>query len=294
METTDGIADGRRQDAPRRRPSPRRPRPPPRRRRPALSYDDDDDDDEPPARPRGSGRGRTGTATTVTMRDGANRGNAKAGRAVRPRLRRAASSPTQLKLKDGEEVVIRFLEDQPYASLRIHWLDRKGKRSYPCPGDPKKEVEANGCPFCAYSHQLQVRGTLQRRRADRGRSRSCGRCTPRHATGRRSRATTSPSTARCRASSTIFRRNGTRLRHRLHLRATCARPARSREDYPDLYVADRGRAGCADAVHHRAGQQGVRHARGDAKVAREMVSGEAKMRRLIRQCSSRRPTSYVS
>lgn len=37
--------------------------------------------------------------------------------------------------------VIKFLEDKPYANVRIHWIsERKGKRSFVCYGD--------GCPLC--------------------------------------------------------------------------------------------------------------------------------------------------
>ena len=55
-----------------------------------------------------------------------------------------------LLLKDGQTEVIRFLEDGPYGSFRIHWLERKGRRSYPCIGDVRKDEQNNGCPFCAY------------------------------------------------------------------------------------------------------------------------------------------------
>lgn len=47
---------------------------------------------------------------------------------------------TPLKLADGETVVIRFLDDEPYANVATHWLERKGKKSFICLG--------NGCPLC--------------------------------------------------------------------------------------------------------------------------------------------------
>lgn len=54
-----------------------------------------------------------------------------------------------IKLKDGETVVIRFLDDAPYASIKQHWLKRNGRVSFICPG--------RGCPLCAIGET--VRGT---------------------------------------------------------------------------------------------------------------------------------------
>jgi hypothetical protein len=94
---------------------------------------DDDDDDEPGAKPHVTG-----------------------GWGEAQRVATSSEFANQLKLKDGDEEVIRFLEDKPYASLRIHWLQRKGKRAYPCIGDPnEKDNTKNGCPFCAYSMDYQ-------------------------------------------------------------------------------------------------------------------------------------------
>jgi hypothetical protein len=53
-----------------------------------------------------------------------------------------------LTLKDGEAVVLRFLEDEPYATVRTHWVDRKGKRSFICLGD--------GCPLCAIGDPVKA------------------------------------------------------------------------------------------------------------------------------------------
>ena len=111
-------------------------------------YDDDEEEDRTPPRPRG--RETTGDRSQRGG-DSATRGNAKGGWSESDRVFQGGDYANNLTLKDGEEVVLRFLEDQPYVSLRVHWLDRKGKRSYPCPGDPKKPIESNGCPFCEYA-----------------------------------------------------------------------------------------------------------------------------------------------
>lgn len=112
---------------------------------------DDDDEDEAPRRSRSTGREGRRSRDGDGPR-GAVRGSTKAGWREADEVFQGGDFANNLTLKDGEEVVIRFLEDQPYASMRIHWLEgRKGKRSYPCPGDRKKDTEHNGCPFCAYN-----------------------------------------------------------------------------------------------------------------------------------------------
>jgi hypothetical protein len=46
-----------------------------------------------------------------------------------------------LKLEKGETAVFKFLEDWPYVNVKVHWVQRTGKRSFLCIGD--------GCPLCA-------------------------------------------------------------------------------------------------------------------------------------------------
>lgn len=112
----------------------------------------DEDEDETPRRARGTGRGaRRARDNGDDDAPGAARGSAKAGWREADEVFQGGDFANNLTLKDGQEVVIRFLDDQPYASMRIHWLERKGKRSYPCPGDRKLDVSKNGCPFCAYN-----------------------------------------------------------------------------------------------------------------------------------------------
>ena len=56
-----------------------------------------------------------------------------------------AASPYAQRFKVLEETqVIKFLEDEPYASFRTHWIDgRQGQKSFVCLHD-----DPNGCPLC--------------------------------------------------------------------------------------------------------------------------------------------------
>ena len=56
-----------------------------------------------------------------------------------------ASSPYAQRFKVTEDTqVIKFLEDEPYASFRTHWIDgRQGQKSFVCLHD-----DPNGCPLC--------------------------------------------------------------------------------------------------------------------------------------------------
>jgi hypothetical protein len=94
---------------------------------------EDDDDDED--RPRSS-RGSKDTAPAAVKKgwDGA-----------REVADSTSSFANQLKLKEGEPQVIRFLEDEPYAAYKVHWLHRKGKRSFTCIDNPERDVK---CPLC--------------------------------------------------------------------------------------------------------------------------------------------------
>lgn len=48
--------------------------------------------------------------------------------------------PTQFKFTD-ESVLVKFLEDRPFATFESHWIERpKGKKSFVCLGE--------GCPLC--------------------------------------------------------------------------------------------------------------------------------------------------
>jgi hypothetical protein len=120
-------------------------------------YDDDDDDDAPP--PNRAARRAAATNGDDDDDDDtpvSRETYVKGGWGEAHQIATSSEFANKLKLKDGEEEVIRFLEDQPYASLRVHWVQRKGKRAYPCIGDPKEvDTAKNGCPFCAYNMAYQ-------------------------------------------------------------------------------------------------------------------------------------------
>lgn len=56
--------------------------------------------------------------------------------------RKTGERPPDFKFKDGEEVLIKFLEDSPFASIFQHWIvTASGRRPYTC-------LETNDCPLC--------------------------------------------------------------------------------------------------------------------------------------------------
>lgn len=49
------------------------------------------------------------------------------------------------RLKISEDpIIIKFLEDEPYASFRQHWIERSGQKSFTCIAD----LDTRGCPLC--------------------------------------------------------------------------------------------------------------------------------------------------
>lgn len=56
-----------------------------------------------------------------------------------------ADSPYAQRLRVTEDpIVIKFLEDEPYASYRQHWIERSGQKSFTCIAD----IDPKGCPLC--------------------------------------------------------------------------------------------------------------------------------------------------
>lgn len=56
-----------------------------------------------------------------------------------------ADSPYAQRLRVTEDpLVVKFLEDEPYASFRQHWIERSGQKSFTCIGD----IDPKGCPLC--------------------------------------------------------------------------------------------------------------------------------------------------
>lgn len=103
------------------------------RKGPPRRTDDDDDDDA-------EGRDRGPRVGHVTEGWG---GADEIGRS-NEFIRNLDWKNDAAKAGDTLYFLLRFVETGPYANLRIHWLDRKGKRSFICVGDD--------CPLCNAGH----------------------------------------------------------------------------------------------------------------------------------------------
>ena len=65
-----------------------------------------------------------------------------------------ADSPYAQRLKiDEKPVIIKFLEDEPYTSYRMHWVERQGQKSFTCISD----LNPKGCPLCDAGHRPSQR-----------------------------------------------------------------------------------------------------------------------------------------
>lgn len=65
-----------------------------------------------------------------------------------------ADSPYAQRLKiDDKPVVVKFLEDEPYTSFRMHWVERQGQKSFTCLSD----MHPKGCPLCDSGHRPSAR-----------------------------------------------------------------------------------------------------------------------------------------
>lgn len=113
-------------------------------------YDDYEDDEQEFATPTTSTEKPAVTAKPDTGFEPANTEVATTNRTIKrgwgaaDRVQEAAS-PYAQRFKVLEETqVIKFLEDEPYASFRTHWIDgRQGQKSFVCLHD-----DPNGCPLC--------------------------------------------------------------------------------------------------------------------------------------------------
>lgn len=57
-------------------------------------------------------------------------------------------------LRVGENpIIIKFLEDEPYASYRQHWVERQGQKSFTCIAD----LDERGCPLCEVGNRPSTR-----------------------------------------------------------------------------------------------------------------------------------------
>lgn len=65
-----------------------------------------------------------------------------------------SDSPFAQRLKVTEDpIIIKFLNDEPYASWRQHWIERQGQKSFVCIGD----IDEKGCPLCDAGSRPSVR-----------------------------------------------------------------------------------------------------------------------------------------
>lgn len=65
-----------------------------------------------------------------------------------------ADSPFAQRLKVADEPsIIKFLNDEPYASWRQHWVERQGQKSFVCISD----FDERGCPLCDSGDRPSVR-----------------------------------------------------------------------------------------------------------------------------------------
>jgi hypothetical protein len=60
------------------------------------------------------------------------------------------NSPYAQSLKLSEKaIIVKFIEDEPYASFRQHWVERKGQKSFVCIDG----IDPKGCPLCDASNR---------------------------------------------------------------------------------------------------------------------------------------------
>jgi hypothetical protein len=65
-----------------------------------------------------------------------------------------ADSPFAQRLKiDDKPVIVKFLEEEPYTSFRMHWVERQGQKSFTCLSD----MHPQGCPLCDAGHRPSAR-----------------------------------------------------------------------------------------------------------------------------------------
>jgi hypothetical protein len=114
---------------------------PPARSRRSRSRDDDDDE---PRRDRSSARSERGSSRRSRDEEPPKRAKAQAkGGWDTVETNRASrfSNPGQIKVKD-KEILLKFLEEEPFASYGQHWV---GQRSYTC----GMNADYQKCPLCS-------------------------------------------------------------------------------------------------------------------------------------------------
>lgn len=106
-------------------------------------FDDDDDDIE--------------TTTTKTETDDSIRTEArriiKRGWGNAEQTKQADSQYAQRLKIEEQPLIVKFLEDEPYASYRQHWVERSGQKSFTC----LSNIHPQGCPLCDAGHRASAR-----------------------------------------------------------------------------------------------------------------------------------------
>lgn len=115
---------------------------------PRRSRDDDDEDETPRRRPAPAmGNDDEDEAPLATAR------SIKRGWGAAEQVKNA-DSPFAQRLKITEEpLIIKFLEDEPFASYRQHWVERQGQKSFTCIAD----IDDRGCPLCEIGNRASTR-----------------------------------------------------------------------------------------------------------------------------------------
>lgn len=75
------------------------------------------------------------------------------GWAAAENTKNAGSAYAQRLKMTEDPVIIKFLEDEPYASYRQHWIERKGQQSFTCISD----IDPKGCPLCDIGNRPATR-----------------------------------------------------------------------------------------------------------------------------------------
>lgn len=68
----------------------------------------------------------------------------KRGWAAAEKLKNANSGYAERLRVTEEQIIIKFLEDAPYATFKQHWVERSGQKSFTCIAD----LDDRGCPLC--------------------------------------------------------------------------------------------------------------------------------------------------
>lgn len=122
------------------------------RRNDINDFDDDDDEDFRPTSRSGTDRSSRTDSDDDEAKPRPKR-LIRRGWAAAEQIKESKSDYAQtLKLSDDPQL-IKFLEDEPYASYRTHWVDRSGQKSWVCIDDS----EPKGCPLCEVGNRSSQR-----------------------------------------------------------------------------------------------------------------------------------------